>query len=143
MQVSTLITQKGSEVATIRGDATVAAVVAELARHRIGALVVSSDGSHIEGIISERDVVRGLGQRSGGLLEQPVTSIMSATVHTCSPNDDVETLMTTMTNRRIRHLPVIRDGRLCGIVSIGDIVKSRIVELEKDRDELVDYINAR
>jgi CBS domain-containing protein len=130
-------------VATIRGTATVADAVAELGRHRVGALVVSADGRHIDGIVSERDVVRGLGERNAGLLDEKVASIMSATVRTCSPQDDTESLMALMTEQRIRHVPVVRDGVLCGIVSIGDVVKCRIGELERDRNELVDYINAR
>jgi CBS domain-containing protein len=121
----------------------VADAVAELREHRIGALVVSSDHKHIEGIVSERDVVRALTDRAGALLEDPVSSIMSSKVTTCSPDDEVESLMSTMTYMRFRHVPVVRDGVLCGIVSIGDVVKHRIVELEKDRNELVDYINAR
>ena len=143
MRVSELLEQKGTTVATIRGDATVRELVAELARHGIGALVVSADGTHIEGIISERDVVRRLADRQGGLLDDPVSSIMSTTVHTCAPDDEVETLMSTMTDRRIRHVPVVTDGTLAGVGSIGDVVKSRIGELEKDRDELVEYIHAR
>ncbi len=143
VQVSKLLVTKGSSVATIPPGATVADAVAELREHRIGALVVSSDHKHIEGIVSERDVVRALTDRAGALLEDPVSSIMSSKVTTCSPDDEVESLMSTMTHMRFRHVPVVRDGVLCGIVSIGDVVKHRIVELEKDRNELVDYINAR
>jgi CBS domain-containing protein len=130
-------------VATISADATVMDAVDLLRREGIGALVVSEDGRHIDGIISERDIVRGLTDRHVSLMEQSVASIMSTTVYTCSPEDDIEALMATMTNRRVRHVPVVQDGELAGIVSIGDVVKSRIRELEKDRDELVDYINAR
>ena len=143
MRVSTLLDQKGAAVATIRSDATVADVVAELCRLRIGALVVSDDGVHIGGIVSERDVVRRLNDLQGRLVDEPVSVIMSASVQTCAPDDEVVSLMSVMTERRVRHVPVVRDGALCGIVSIGDVVKSRIGELEKDRDELVDYINAR
>ena len=143
MRVSTLLDQKGASVATIRSDATVADVVAELCRLRIGALVVSDDGVHIDGIVSERDVVRRLNDLQGRLVDEPVSVIMSASVQTCAPDDEVVSLMSVMTERRVRHVPVVRDGALCGIVSIGDVVKSRIGELEKDRDELVDYINAR
>lgn len=143
MNVSNLLTAKGSAVATIAPDASVAAAVDELRRHGIGALVVSTDRRHIEGIVSERDVVRALAERATTLLEEPVSSIMSTTVTTCSPDDQIEWLMSTMTERRIRHVPVVSDGVLSGIVSIGDVVKNRIGELEKDRNELVDYINAR
>jgi hypothetical protein len=117
--------------------------VAELRLHGVGALVVSPDGEHIEGIVSERDVVRGLSDRQGALLDQTVASIMSPTVYTCSPDDETESLMATMTERRIRHVPVVRDGILCGIVSIGDVVKSTIDGLENDKKELFDYINGR
>jgi CBS domain-containing protein len=143
MQISTLLAGKGDSVATITGDMTVIEAVDALGAHRVGALVVSSDGKHIDGIISERDIVRGLSGKLGALLDEPVRSIMTSTVFTCSPDDDVESLMAVMTERRIRHVPVECDGLLCGIISIGDVVKSRIVELEKDRKELVEYINAR
>jgi len=143
VRISNLLSAKGSSVATIAPDATVADAISELRGHGIGALVVSSDTHHIEGIVSERDIVRALAERAQTLLEEPVSSIMSANVTTCSPDAHVESLMSVMTERRIRHVPVVRDGQLCGIVSIGDVVKNRIDELEKDRDELVDYINAR
>ena len=142
MRISNLLAAKGSTVATITGESTVADAVAELARLRIGALVVSSDGAHIEGIVSERDIVRALGDRPG-LLDDTVNSIMTSIVATSSPDDEIESLMKTMTERRIRHVPVVSDGVLAGIVSIGDVVKSRIDELEKDRKELVEYITAR
>ena len=143
MLVANLLEQKGTMVVTIGGDATVGAVVAELARHRVGALVVSPDGLTIDGIVSERDIVRNLSELHGDLLAEPVTSIMSTAVQTCLPSDDVGTIMSLMTEHRIRHVPVVQDGRLCGIISIGDVVKSRIVELEKDRNELMEYITAR
>jgi len=143
VRISNLLSSKGSDVATIPPGATVTEALAELRQHGIGALVVSSDKRHIEGILSERDIVRALTDRAGALLEDLVSSIMSRTVTTCSPEDEVVSLMSTMTERRIRHVPVVSDGVLCGIVSIGDVVKNRIGELEKDRNELVDYINAR
>lgn len=143
MRVSKLLEQKGAAVATIDGTSTIGEAVAELARHGIGALVVSTDGDHIDGILSERDIVRRLAGRRAELLADPVSSIMSTTVHTCSMDDEVETLMAIMTDRRIRHVPVVSDGSLVGVVSIGDVVKSRIGELEKDRNELVEYIQAR
>jgi len=142
-RIASLLAGKGDSVATITADKTVTAAVDALRAHRIGALVVSSDGEHIDGIVSERDIVRGLAGERSALLDEPVGSIMTSTVFTCSPDDDVESLMAVMTQRRIRHVPVVEDGRLCGIISIGDIVKSRIDELEKDRKELVEYINGR
>jgi CBS domain-containing protein len=143
MLISNLLLDKGPSVATIRGSATVVDAVGRLARHGVGALVVSSDGEHIDGIVSERDIVRGLHTQGASLLDQPVSSIMSSVVHTCSPGDDTDSLMGVMTDRRVRHVPVVDGGVLGGIVSIGDIVKCRIGELEKDRNELFDYINAR
>jgi CBS domain-containing protein len=143
VRISNLLEAKGTSVNTIGPDGAVADVVAELARHGIGALVVSTDGRHIEGIVSERDVVRRLHQVGGALLDQPVSSIMTSTVRTCSPDDDVESLVVTMTEHRIRHVPVVHDGVLAGIVSIGDVVKSRMDELEQDRKALVNYINGR
>jgi CBS domain-containing protein len=142
MRISSLLEEKGSFVATIRSDATVGDAVAELARLSIGALVVSADGEHIEGIVSERDVVRGL-PGAADLLARPVSSIMSTTVHTCAPEDETELLMAMMTDRRVRHVPVVDHGSLRGMVSIGDVVKVRMGELERDRQELVEYIQAR
>lgn len=143
MRIAHLLDQKGSAVATIAPDAEIREAVTSLAEHGIGALVVSADGVRIDGIVSERDVVRALYDSGDSLLAGPVSSIMSSTVTTCSPSDDTDSLMQTMTDKRIRHVPVVEDDRLVGIVSIGDVVKTRIGELEKDRKELVDYINAR
>ena len=143
MHISSLLAQKGSTVATVVAEATVADALAELERHAIGALVVSADGAHIDGILSERDVVRAFGHMGGELLGHPVSSIMTTDVVTVSPDDEVDSLMATMTDHRVRHVPVVAEGQLCGLVSIGDVVKSRIVELEKDRKELVEYITAR
>jgi CBS domain-containing protein len=143
MLVSDVLQGKGSAVATIASDATVGAAVADLARHRVGALVASPDGRHIEGIVSERDIVQHLSELHSQLLEESVASIMSTSVRVCSSDDDVESIMNVMTEHRIRHVPVVEDGELIGIISIGDIVKSRIGELEKDRNELMEYITAR
>jgi CBS domain-containing protein len=143
MLVSNLLEVKGTEVATIDREATVGTAVADLARHRIGALVVSPDGSIIDGIVSERDIVRRLSELHNDLLDDTVASIMSTSVEVCAPGDDVETIMNLMTEHRIRHVPVVDDSGLCGIISIGDVVKNRIHELEKDRNELMEYITAR
>jgi CBS domain-containing protein len=141
MHISEILRRKGGEVATIEPDARVRRLLALLAEHNIGAVVVSTDGTTIEGIASERDVVRHLNDRGAGLLDEPVSSIMTATVRTCEPGDNVEDLRATMTEHRIRHVPVVRDGKLAGIVSIGDVVKSAIAELETEREQLVDYIS--
>ncbi len=140
MRISDILRSKGSFVATVPPETTVAEVVAELARLKVGALVVSTDGRHIGGIVSERDVARHLHRLGGRVMEERVASIMTPEVHTCRPDDDVESLMVTMTNRRIRHVPVVREDEMEGIVSIGDVVKSRIAELEQERQTLVDYI---
>jgi CBS domain-containing protein len=130
-------------VATVPPSTSVRDALAELRRHNVGALVVSVDGQRIDGIVSERDVVRSLVERGPALLDDPVSRIMSSEVETCSPADDTEHLMAVMTERRVRHLPVVEGGVLRGIVSIGDVVKHRLRELEKDREELVAYIHAR
>jgi len=143
MLVAAILEAKGSRVASVTSDVTVGTVVAELVRHRVGALVVSPGDGTIEGIVSERDVVRHLSEVRSDLLDQPVTAIMSSDVRVCAPGDDVRSIMNLMTEHRIRHVPVVEDGRLSGIISIGDVVKSRIDELEKDRNELMEYITAR
>ena len=143
MLVSNLLDGKGTMVLTVTSDATVGEVVAELAHHRVGALVVSPDGVTIEGIVSERDIVKRLSVLHSDLLAESVASIMSTGVRVCTPDDDVESIMNLMTEHRFRHVPVVEGGRLVGIISIGDVVKSRIGELEKDRNELMEYISAR
>ena len=143
MRIADILAVKGSDVATIGGDATVADAVSAFARHSIGALVVSPDGQLIEGIVSERDVVRHLDRRREGLLDERVRDIMSSPVHTCGPEAEVAAVMATMTDERIRHLPVTRDGVLVGLVSIGDVVKSTIEQLRLDRKLLEEYIAAR
>ena len=143
MVVSTILEAKGSEVATVPRTATIGTAVADLVRHRVGALVVSPGDGTIDGIVSERDIVRCLSELHTDVLAQPVHTVMSSSVHLCAPDDSVDSIMNLMTEQRIRHVPVVRDGRLCGIISIGDVVKSRMGELEKDRDELMEYITAR
>ena len=140
MQISQLLRHKAREVATIDGAESVRAALGLLAEKGIGALVVSSDGRRIDGIISERDVARGLHTRGAGLLTEPVSSVMTAEVRTCAPGESVHDLARTMTDHRVRHVPVVDDGILIGIVSIGDVVKARLDELEEERKQLVDYI---
>lgn len=142
MQVKDVLAQKGANVATIEPGVGVAEVIAALAEHGVGALVVSSDGVKIDGIISERDIVRALNTFGAELLGMAVRDIMTAEVLTCLPADEVRSLARTMTDRRIRHLPVVIEGALSGIVSIGDLVKSRVDELETEHDQLVDYISS-
>ena len=143
MRIEAVLQQKGQAVASIRPEATVREALTELALHGIGALVVSNDGRTPAGMMSERDVVRALDRSGADILDGPVSSIMSEDLQTCSPEDEVETLMAIMTRYRIRHVPVLRDGVLAGIVSIGDVVKNRMDELEEDRRALVDFIYAR
>jgi CBS domain-containing protein len=140
VQISQLLRHKGREVATIDGAESVRSALAMLAEKGIGALIVSSDGRRIDGIVSERDVARGLHERGAGLLAEPVSSLMTADVHTCRPDAGVHDLARTMTDHRVRHVPVVDDGVLIGIVSIGDVVKARLDELEEERKQLVDYI---
>lgn len=140
MQIAHLLRRKGPEVATVAPGATVATALGLLAERGIGALVVSPDGQAIEGIVTERDVVRALPVRGAALLDEPVSSVMTADVRTCVPTASVHDLARTMTDHRIRHVPVVDGDRMVGIVSIGDVVKARLDELEQERAQLVDYI---
>ena len=140
MRVTEVLRRKGGSVVTIAPDRSVRELLALLAEHRIGALVVSADGASVDGIVSERDVVRRLHADGEGILDGAVSAIMTPDVQTCGPQDQVDELMTVMTEGRFRHLPVIVDGRLAGIVSIGDVVKHRIAEVQDERDQLTAYI---
>lgn len=128
------------KVITISPDATVRELVSLLSEHNIGAVIVSSDGSAVDGIVSERDVVRRL-HTDDGVLDGPVSAIMTADVHTCEAGTSLDTLMGLMTEHRIRHVPVVSEGALTGIISIGDVVKNRIGELEFERDQLDSYVH--
>lgn len=140
MQVQGIIDRKGDRVVTVSPEDPVRAVVLALSEHGFGALVVSSNGSSIDGIVSERDVVRQLGRDGISVLEHRVKDIMTTPVKTCSPGDSVADLMTRMTEHRIRHLPVEIDGALSGMISIGDVVKWRVTELEQEMGHLENYI---
>jgi CBS domain-containing protein len=140
MQLSSILLSKGNFVATISPDASVAELVTALAKHHIGAMIVSVDGDFIIGIVSERDIVRALAH-GPSVLEQPVSAIMTSTVHVAPPEAHIDELTEMMTERRIRHVPVTDEaGHILGIVSIGDIVKVRLGELETERTALLDYI---
>ena len=142
MNVQSIIGSKGTSVATITQVATLADAIARLGEHGIGALVVSGDGRAIEGIVSERDIVRAAARNGSDSFRATVGSVMSTDVITCSLGDGVDRLMGLMTERRIRHLPVVDDaGRLAGIVSIGDVVKARLAELEQENQALSQYIS--
>ncbi|MBT8241742.1 MAG: CBS domain-containing protein [Acidimicrobiia bacterium] len=140
MNVSEILDRKGNRVVTVAPEDSVRTVVATLAERGFGALVVSSDGSTIDGIVSERDIVRQLGREGERVLDQAVGGIMTTPVMTCQPGDDVQGLMSRMTEHRIRHLPVSTDGALSGMISIGDVVKWRVTELERDMGHLENYI---
>jgi CBS domain-containing protein len=144
VNVQSIIGGKGTEVATIPQTATLRDAVRELGERRIGALVVSGDGRAIEGIVSERDIVRAAATLGGSSLDSSVGSVMSTDVITCVAGDGVDRLMSLMTERRIRHLPVVDErGHLTGIVSIGDVVKARLSELEHENHALAEYISGR
>ena len=141
MNVQTILSSKGTEVATIAPSATLAAAAEELRERGFGALIASADGRSLDGIISERDIVRALAAHGASTLERDVASCMSSEVFTCSPSDSIDALMSLMTDRRIRHVPVLAgDGALSGMISIGDVVKFRLGELERENDQLHDYI---
>ena len=144
MNVQGILQAKGADVVTIRPDATVAELVAGLNGERIGAMVVSEDGEGVDGIVSERDVVRALAALGSRAVEQRVAEIMTRSVRTCAPTDGVKSLMELMTTHRIRHVPVVADGRLVGIVSIGDVVKNRLDEMATEVSVLREaYLGAR
>jgi CBS domain-containing protein len=136
MRVSSILKTKGTHVETARPDTTVFSVVWALKSKAIGALVVSADGVTPLGVVSERDIVRGLTEHGPQLLGLPASRVMTSPVITCAPEDTVTALMARMTRHRVRHLPVLEGGRLCGIVSIGDVVKHRLDELELEANVL-------
>ncbi len=145
MKISQILAAKSTGTITIVPDAKVAELLSLLAEHRIGAVVVSADGAHIDGIVSERDVVRAMAAdpdagATGGVRPKPVSAIMTADVRTLGPDDTVDDAMQVMTTSRIRHLPIVDAGELVGIVSIGDVVKARLATLEDERAALMDYV---
>lgn len=137
MRISELITQS-ADVVTIASGAPVSDLLELLGQHNIGCVVVADESGHLDGIVSERDIVRHL--TSQDITGRQVSSIMVTNVVTCHPSDDVESMARRMTEERIRHVPVVDDGRLVGIISIGDIVKHRLDQLEAERDHLMDYV---
>jgi len=141
MRIREVLGSKASQdVVTITPDAGVRDLIALLAEHNVGALIVSSDGAAVEGIVSERDVVRHL-HHDGTVINNTVGAIMTTEVETCPSDTLLDDLMKTMTDRRIRHVPVVDDGRLVGIVSIGDVVKHRMDQLQFERDQLDSYVH--
>ena len=140
MTVNDILLQKGSDVITIEPTATVAAAVRMLAQHRIGALLVTGADYHIVGIISERDIVRVLDQRGPAVLNAPVAEVMTRKVVTCDRRETIADIMERMTTGKFRHVPVVEHGRLAGLVSIGDVVKVRLSQLEHEQNALREYI---
>ncbi|HVB51908.1 MAG TPA: CBS domain-containing protein [Acidimicrobiales bacterium] len=143
MRVSNLLATKGHDVATISQERTVTDALALLKERGIGALVVTGATPPLVGIFSERDVVRALATRGESALGLKVSELMSKDVSVCSESTALNELMTTMTERRIRHVPVVEEGRLVGLVSIGDVVKARLEELEHDKMDLLNYVSGR
>jgi CBS domain-containing protein len=140
MRIADVLRNKGAAVATVTPDTTVSELLAGLAEHNIGAMVViGPDG--LAGIVSERDVVRKLHERGAEILTRPVTEIMTTLVATCAPSDSIDVLSGLMTTNRVRHIPVVDAGQLAGIVSIGDVVKTRMEELETEQEQLQAYIS--
>lgn len=139
MRVTEIVNAKGSDVHSLESSASVTELVQKLAQNKIGALLII-DGDQLVGIVSERDVVRFVA--GGGDLSAPVGDIMTTDVATCSLDDEIESLATVMTGKRVRHLPVVEDGKVLAIVSIGDVVKGRLDELQAERDHLADYVSS-
>jgi CBS domain-containing protein len=141
MRISEVLSGKPDhQVVTITPDASVRDLLGLLSQHNVGAVVVSGDGEAVDGIVSERDVVRRL-HEDDGVLDAAVGQIMTSEVRTCKPDTSVDELRVMMTERRIRHVPVVEDGRLTGIISIGDVVKSSLDQLRFERDQLDSYVH--
>ena len=139
MTVRRILDEKGKDVVTCRAGASLAEIVDTLTRRRIGAVVIT-EGDRIRGIVSERDVVAALAAHGPAALDQPAESCMTEDVTTCTPSETIHELMQKMTEGRFRHIPVVEDGRLAGIVSIGDVVKKRIEEVEREAEQMREYI---
>lgn len=142
MKIARILDQKGTFVATVSPDDTVLTLCQTLNQHKIGAAVVSADGSAVDGIASERDVIRSLAESGPGVLEQPVSSIMTEVVACAEMENNTDDLMLTMTERRIRHVPILQDESLAGIVSIGDVVRVTVAQLQDEKATLLGYITS-
>lgn len=142
MKVRQILESKGGELATITPDRSIEEAIAELGSRRIGSLVVVDEGGNLVGILSERDVVAQMAEHGMDLSGRCVRDLMTSTVTTCRPDDDVTAVTVKMTGGRFRHVPVMEQGKLVGLISIGDAVKARINELEHEREALRDYISS-
>ena len=140
MNVSAILKQKGREVETVAANATLMQVADALSKRKIGAVVVVDDQRKVQGIISERDIIRVLAQSGAQILSTPVSSVMTRNVISCGETDTLDQLMAAMTTGRFRHLPVTKDGALAGIVSIGDVVKYHLAEIQMEASAMKDYI---
>ena len=139
MTVRAILDIKGHHIVSVAPDVKLSAAVKTLNEHRIGAVLVIND-QRIEGILSERDIVRVLGERGAAVLDEPVSAVMTRKVISCKPSDTVSAIMEMMTLGKFRHLPVVHDGMVVGLISIGDIVKQRVQEYEREQEALRDYI---
>ena len=142
MTVAAMLSEKGRDVITTVATASIAGAIDKLAKHKIGALVVVDDADKIAGIVSERDIVRALSERGAEILSTPLSAVMTRAVVTCSESETVNDVMTRMTRGRFRHLPVIKNGDLAGIISIGDVVRARIEQVEREAEDMRAYIAA-
>jgi CBS domain-containing protein len=140
MTVQTILSTKGTDVVTIGPTATLDQAIEVLNRHRIGALVVLGAEGRIIGMLSERDIVRMLSEHGAAALQQPLSQSMTRMVVTCGESDSIAEIMERMTRGRFRHIPVLNEDRLVGIISIGDVVKQRLTEMERETEALRDYI---
>jgi CBS domain-containing protein len=142
MHIETILAVKGHAVSTVRPETRLAEVMRRMRDERIGALVISEDGSRIQGIISDRGVMHAIADHGVDVLERPVAEVMAKEVFTCSPQDRVGSIMRLMTDRRIRHIPVLNpDGTLHGLISIGDVVKHRLDEVQREAEAMREYIS--
>lgn len=139
MKVFEILKAKGRDVVTVRPEETIKVLSHRLRMEQIGSVIVSSDGQTVDGIISERDIVHGLAEHGAVLLDKPVSELMTKSVSTCASDDTISALMKLMTHKRVRHLPVVERGKLVGIVSVGDVVKYRLDEIELEANVMRDY----
>ncbi|MCA1242592.1 CBS domain-containing protein [Stappia stellulata] len=140
MTVASILNQKGRDVVTERAGTSLREICSILGTRRIGAIVITAEGGKIEGIISERDVVRAISQDGVDALDRPVSDFMTASVVTCEPQETVNSVMARMTGGRFRHVPVVQDGKLAGLISIGDAVKHRMAQIEREAEDMRNYI---
>lgn len=140
MTVRAILNSKGHQILGVEPNAKLSAAIKLLAERRIGAVLVMKDQQHMEGILSERDIVRVLGERGASVLDEPVSAVMTRKVVTCKETDTVSTIMEVMTTGKFRHLPVVENDIVVGLISIGDVVKSRVQEFEREQEALHEYI---